>query len=530
VQVSPGSAAFGGVATGSIGARTFVVRNSGGVPTGTLVTGLTGAGSAHFGVLDDSCAGEVLAPGLSCAVTVSFAPTTTGAKTASLTVSATPGGSATRTLSGTGLQPAALAMSPVQHGFGVRASGTSGGAVPFTVTNTGEVPSGVLATSLVGDDGDQFDTSSDTCDGATLAAGATCSVIVSFAPTTTGSKVAGLQVSGGPAGTATGLLTGTGAAPAQLAVSPEPHAYGGVPTGSSSSETFTVTNTGGVSTGTLAASLEGPNAGQFDVVDDTCQGVTLDADESCTVEVAFAPTTTGGKSATLLVSGTPGGTASASLSGTGQTPPPLTFSPAGWDFGPVAVFGIASKPFTVTNTSDGPVGPLTIYLTGPYANQFSASADTCTGNTLTAGASCTFTGNFTPTKTGAMSTVLRALTSAGEAGAATLSGTGANQAELYLQPWTPFGTVPVGGSVSRVLVLTNLGGAASGPVFVSQSDVSGQFMLSENTCHAHPLSGGASCSVKVTFTPAAPGGANTNVTFNASPGGIQTATMPATGA
>lgn len=531
LTVTPSSFGFGTTSAGTASMpRTFVVRNTGGVATGTLASTLGGTGSTEFATWVDLCTGVSLAAGASCAVSVAFTPTSKGAKAASLTVTGSPGGSATASLSGTGANPAALTISPQQHAFGTRATGTVGGAQSFTVTNTGEVPSGTLSAGLANGDQDQFETSDDTCDGASLAAGASCSVTVSFAPTTTGSKVASLQVSASPGGSVHALLSGTGAAPAALSVSPDQHAFGGISTGTSVAKAFTVTNTGGVPTGALAAVITGTEADQFGATDNTCAGVTLSPGASCAVTVSFAPTTTGAKSASLQVSGTPGGTATASLSGTGQTPPPLTFSPATWDFGAVAVFDSRSKAFTVTNTSGGNVGPVSIWFaSGPNANQFSVSADTCTGITLVPGASCTFNGNFVPNKTGAMSTGLRAATSAGDAGTATLVGTGANPAQLYLEQPSAFGTVPVGSSVNRVLTLTNIGGAASGPVSVSQSNVSGEFTLSENTCSGQQLVGGASCSVLLTYTPAGPGGDSTNVTFQATPGGTQTVVLNATG-
>jgi hypothetical protein len=247
---------------------------------------------------------------------VSFAPTTTGAKSASVQVTGTPGGTATAQLSGTGLHPATLAISPTQHAFGTLATGTTGGAKAFTVTNTGEVPTGTLSSSLVTGDKDQFATSNNTCDGVTLAPAATCSVTVSFAPTTTGLKSSSLQVGAIPGGAATASFSGTGATPAALGLSPQMHSFGAVMPGTSASKVFTVTNTGGVSTGALTTTIETSASGQFTIIDNTCSGQTLVAGGTCTLSVSYAPTSPGPKSATLQVTATPGGTANASIVGT----------------------------------------------------------------------------------------------------------------------------------------------------------------------------------------------------------------------
>ena len=76
----------------------------------------------------------------------------------------------------------------------------------------------------------------------------------------------------------------------------------------------TVTNTGGVATGTLSVTLGGTNPSQFHIVTDNCTS-TLAASASCTVIADFRPTAAGAAAASLIVSGTPGGTASASISG-----------------------------------------------------------------------------------------------------------------------------------------------------------------------------------------------------------------------
>jgi hypothetical protein len=68
--------------------------------------------------------------------------------------------------------------------------------------------------------------------------------------------------------------------------------------------------------------LAGPNASEFGITANTCAGQTLAALATCTVSVRFAPATAGAKTATLNIIGTPGGTTSASLTGTATSPPP----------------------------------------------------------------------------------------------------------------------------------------------------------------------------------------------------------------
>jgi hypothetical protein len=91
----------------SFQSETFTFTNAG-PATGLLVANLSGTNAADFRIVKDTCTGQslssttpVASPNV-CAVTVRFAPATTGTKAASLTVAGTPGDSVTVTMSATG--------------------------------------------------------------------------------------------------------------------------------------------------------------------------------------------------------------------------------------------------------------------------------------------------------------------------------------------------------------------------------------------------------------------------------------------
>ncbi len=67
----------------------------------------------------------------------------------------------------------------------------------------------------------------------------------------------------------------------------------------SAAEAFTVTNTGTADLDITTAALTGTDAGQYAVGTDGCTGVVLAPTDTCTVDVAFTPTSTGPKSAAL---------------------------------------------------------------------------------------------------------------------------------------------------------------------------------------------------------------------------------------
>jgi cysteine-rich repeat protein len=113
LTLSPGSDAYGNALVGTpTTARIFQVRNQGQATSGTLAIGLVSGDTFDFQIVapiaGDCTAGGSLAGGASCNVRVRFAPTSAGAKGATLRVSATPGGAPQATLSGVGKWPLTL--------------------------------------------------------------------------------------------------------------------------------------------------------------------------------------------------------------------------------------------------------------------------------------------------------------------------------------------------------------------------------------------------------------------------------------
>jgi hypothetical protein len=327
-------------------------------------------------------------------------------------------------LSGSGLSPAALGVSPAALPLGSVVLGQSSGQGSLTYTNSGDVSTPALAVVRGGADPTQFVIDADTCSGIALAAGTTCSVTVRFVPTGAGSRSATVQVSGG-AVSATGSATGSGLNTAALVVAAN-HDFGSVVDGAVSADvTFTVRNTGDVASGTLSTGLGGAAPGQFALGGDGCTGMTLAGGglATCTIVVHFAPTSMGPHSALLTASASPGGQSSVTLDGTGLLPASISISNMTQSFGAHDV-GQTSAPadFVITNDGQVTTGPLTTTRSGADAADFTITADGCNGHTLGAGLSCTISMTFTPSGPGAESALL-SVSGAGTV-SANLSGTG----------------------------------------------------------------------------------------------------------
>jgi outer membrane protein assembly factor BamB len=263
---------------------TFTVTNFGASATTPLTDTFIGADPTQFHVTSDTCARTVLAGGATCTIGAKFTPTLPGLRTAALAVHAANSGSAGANLSGTGN---ALTIDPTSNDYGFVPGGTSSPPTTFTVTNHSATTVMPNIASLVGSG---FTATSDTCTGATLAAGATCSIAVAFAPSRANAYDTGyratISASATPGVTTTANLSGTGT---PLAIAPQTEDYGTVPVGSSSAATFTITNvsTAALPVGFSPSSVTGSG---FSITSDSCNGTALAAGASCTVIVTFTPT------------------------------------------------------------------------------------------------------------------------------------------------------------------------------------------------------------------------------------------------
>jgi hypothetical protein len=434
--ISPTTLTFAATVVGQLSsAQTVTLTNSGGVPLTLIVISVSGP----FQQTNDCTAN--LAANSSCAISVQLDPTATGTQSGTLTIA-----DITRTqpqtvaLSGTGLAPPALGVSPTSLTF----SGTVGQTISpqtVTVSNTGGAPLANVGFQINGLSASIFSYGTTTC-GASLANGSSCTVQVTFTPTSAGGATASLVVSSSTSSVSpiSVSLSGTGQTPAGLNVSPAQLVFPVVTPGQSSPvQTVTLTNNGGSAATSLTLTATPP----FSLVLNTC-GSTLAAGISCSTGVIFSPSLNGPYSGTLTIA-SPSLTASTviPLSGTGGTPGSVQALPSFVNFANQSGssetgVGLLSSPVTVTLTNPDSVNSLGSFALAVTAG-FRLVSTTCT-TTLAAGASCTAVVEFAPTSAGAQNGSLTVSSSALTNGAyVPLSGVGFD-----------FGIVPSGSSRQAV--------------------------------------------------------------------------------
>ena len=427
-------------------AQTLTLTSTGNSPVTISSLAITG----DF-VETDTCSGQTLAVGATCTVQVSFAPTSTGARSGLLTIYANiPGGQVTVSLSGTATAPADVVLTPLAVTFPATIVHQTAATQIVTISNTGGNPATLQVPTINGD----FSIQGNTC-GTTLPSQTGCSVVISFTPTASGTRTGVLTVVDS-AGTQTAQLSGVGDSPATDTLSPGALTFGVQQVGTTSAgQQITLTNAGDVPLLLLHATI---TSGDFTATN-AC-GSSMAAHSTCAVNVSFVPTATGTRKGVLTFSDQVR-MQTVALNGTGVAPPGVSLTPLNLGFGAWAV-GLNSPVQTVLLTNNGGL-PLAITSTA-ISGDFAVASTSC-GTILAVNQACSFTLFFAPAAAGARPGLLTLTdNAAGGSQSVNLSGTGVDFA------LTPAGmtsvTVSSGTSATFPLLLTSMSGL-SGNVALS---------------------------------------------------------------
>src|SRR5262249_2084266 len=156
-----------------------------------------------------------------------------------------------------------------------------------------------------------------------------------------------------------------------------------VAVGASSDASFTLTNVGGATAGTPAIAITGADAAELASTSDCTTA--LAPGDACTIWVRYTPSGVHASAATLGGTASPGGSASADLSGAGVRG--LAISPPSFAFGDVAVANQTPvQTFTVRNTGSADIADLAVTGDAGFVTPVGAG-DWC-GTTLGVGRSC----------------------------------------------------------------------------------------------------------------------------------------------
>ncbi len=582
ITFSPSPYDYGQVAASpSFSDRTFTVTNS---TTGELfISGFT-SNSSVFTLTSSNCpiSPQPLAPSATCNAVLRFSPPTdgsfTGALIATYGTSDLVAGTLNARVDVLGSTPTsplanpAITFAPDYWDFGDNGVSTVS-EKSFTVTNSST--STVYASGFApsGDSNGDYSVLSTNCPVGLnpFAVNATCSMIIRYVPSASGSSNAKIVASYGPTfATNTTLsnrlvVVGRSSPPpissSAVTFNPTFWDYGDVANNQSVSKQVTITN---ASSNTIyIGNIERTTPATFALSNISCPmgGSGLAAGSNCLVNMIYTPTADGSYSTELTVSYGPNLAQATSIqskmimigrsSSTAIGNAALTFNPNFYDFGDKPVMSATNTTITVTNPAGNPplyIGSVAIPATG-NALDFSVFGSTCpTGaTTLNANASCQFTVRYSPQAIGFDSTNVTVYygldqarntnyTSSMTVSGRSTNGVIGNEAFTFSPSFYDFGDVAANVTVQTTITVTNTPGEAAAPVFISNITRTTPLLFGvSHDCPISPssLAVGASCTMTATFRPTSDGVQNSIISILYGPSSlnanINSATMAVTG-
>ncbi len=415
-------------------------------------------------------------------------------------------------------QLARLTVSPAEIPFDDLMSGETSPPRTITVTNAGNAPSGPLTVKL---GGGPFEIQANGCT-ALLPAGSSCQLSVVFHPTAAGNSQGDVSIGADPGGTASVTLAGQGLGPPQLSMLPAAYTFAPQVTGApGASTTLVIHNEGDLPTGPLTTALQGASAANFRLAQDGCTGRSLAARTFCEVQVTFLPLTTGELTAEVVVSGTPGGQAIATLGGRGLEPALLVASTRQLSFGDQLAGTVSDvRTVDISNGGEEPTGPLALTLDG--SAQFEVADDGCQGAVLPPAGSCRVGLVFRPSAAGPAAATLNIGGLPGGSVAVAVDGRGLGAAQLSVSPASAgFDDQVLGTASGPVLfTLTNEGDVPTGALNAGLTGAgAAQFHLGASSCGGLALGPHLTCTVEVIFQPSDPDESTAALVVTGSPGG-----------
>jgi len=414
VIFTPPTVTFPSQVVGVSAVQAVTLKNTGNAALTINSIVLGGTNAAEFSKTTTCKLNTSMAAGSACSISLTLLPTSSGAKSATITVNDNVNDAAGPSpqilnISGNAVDAPYVVVSPTSAKFPSQGVGiTTNPPVVLTLKNAGDLGITISGMSISGTNATEFHATPVSC--SPLAAGASCTINVTFSPSNTGARSATLNINSNAFNSAVKVaLSGTGVNGPYAVLSATKVAFGtqGINQASAPS-TLTLYNTGNQPL-TSSMIVGGTNPTLFSAVPNNCSSIA--AGGNCTIAITFSPTTTGSFSASLTVSDNANTLPAVALTGTGANGAVATLSATSINFGSEPT-GVKSAAIAVTLTNTGNAALLfaasnPLAFSGTNFAEFSET-DTCPKNpaTLAVGVNCTISLYFTPASVGTRSATL----------------------------------------------------------------------------------------------------------------------------
>jgi len=536
IKLSPSGVAFAVLPVGATSAAQNVTLTN---TSAAMVTGLSVGNpspATDFAISSNTC-GTSLNAAAACSFQVSFTPTATGTRSATITIA---NSAANQTLYLAGFGETSTLSAYVRDSslvFPNQVVATTSATQNISLVNNGDVPLTISSVGISGADMGDF-TLSNGCPltPSTLNANGACNVGVTFTPSAAGNRTATVTITdNGPGSPRSIALSGMGVTATQALEIDRtnivfPTESVGDTANQPNPQTVTLTNTGNspVTISTIASS-----SADF-VVGNSCpvSPSTLPPGpygNTCTFTVTYTPAKAGAAKGTVTVTDSvPGASPKVSVSGTGVADvATVSVTPASVAFIPQVVG--TSSGFTQTVVVEN-TGNTNISVTSVTVSTGYSISNGCLNVVLAPVTNCSIGVSFTPTTAKVLTGTLTIKTTATVATQkVTLTGTGiATTAEISLsQTSVVFDQQEVGvASLPQTVYYYNQSNAT---VNLTSVVLTGADFSMTNSC-VTSVGALSSCNIKITFKPTGTGPLTGSIVItDSAPGSPRTINLSGTG-
>lgn len=381
-------------------------------------TRLIGSGAANFKLYSD-CEDALLPAHQTCAISVTFLPTSAGPQSATLLITDAADRLVHARVLLTGLAREAenpkpgsptLEVRPGEVDFGSLELGSKGQQRPVTILNGGSAPLKISNIAIVDGHADEFILDASRCGRAEIGQAGFCTLTVQFNPKTIGPHTANLRIDDHTNHLSRVVLLRGIAVAAAVRVEPSQVAFGSHNLGEKvNSQPIIVSNVGLAPLRIDSVFESGPGATVFPMRTD-CNRAIIPPNGRCAIELTFSTRVAGKFGAVITISSNAAnGRQTVRLSGEVLTPqrkPDVRFNPDPLDFGAVEVGKGDKRQITISNEGTAPLKIDRVMLIGEDAGEFN-SGTKCEGRILAPNSSCLIEVKFQPKGTGLRSAGLK---------------------------------------------------------------------------------------------------------------------------
>jgi len=195
IAIAPAQVDFGAVRVGQVSANeTLTIENTGSADLNLGTISINGVNAEDFGLAEDACSNQILAPAASCLVGLTLTPSAPGARQAQVDVPSNAAAEPTPIpITGEGVQPEIMVL-PNTINFSDIPVGQTSAAQTVTIENTGSGDLSLQALGITGSHAGDFSITDDTCSNQILVPSGSCTAGIVFTPTDDGAREASLEI------------------------------------------------------------------------------------------------------------------------------------------------------------------------------------------------------------------------------------------------------------------------------------------------------------------------------------------------